>query len=287
MNRRASLITLLGVTAAVGVAACEFRVGTGQGAQTPGQGSASTAAQTPTATPTLQPPPASKLPGGSTGFRIRRVGPAAGAQPTATAAGSATPAPTASATASPTAVPTGVPTGVPSAIPSSVPTEPPAAPTITAATVFGGPGAANFRGTLFYVPEGTAKFPDLTKLTAQNILYLPELNIAAKSFDEGLPADKRATNFAIRYESPLVVVTDATYEFRLVADDAALFYIDDTLIVDNDGSHAAQEKKGAAHLIPGAHYMRVDYLQGSTKTIALQLMVKSATLAEKPLGAQL
>jgi len=180
-----------------------------------------------------------------------------------------------------------VPSAIPSAIPSSVPTEPPAAPTITAATVFGGPAAANFRGTLFYVPEGTTKFPDLTKLTAQNILYLPELNIPAKSFDEGLPADKRATNFAVRYESPLVVATDATYEFRLVADDAALFYIDDTLIIDNDGSHAAQEKKGAARLIPGAHYVRVDYLQGSTKSIALQLMVKSATLAEKPLGAQL
>jgi hypothetical protein len=282
------LITLFGITAAVGVAACEFRVGTNAGAQTPGQPSANVA-QTPTATPTLQPPPANRLPGGSTGFRIRRVGSAATPAPTATAAGSATPAPTASASATPaaSAIPSAMPSAVPSAMPSAVPTEVPAAPTIAAATVFGGPAAANFRGTLFYVPEGTAKFPDVTKLTAQNILYAPELNIAAKSFDEGLPADKRATNFAIRYESPLVVVTDATYEFRLIADDGALFYIDDTLIVDNDGSHAAQEKKGAAHLIPGAHYMRVDYLQGSTKSIALQLLVKSATMAEKPLGAQL
>jgi hypothetical protein len=131
-------------------------------------------------------------------------------------------------------------------------------------------------------PEKVEKFPDVSKLQPVATVYTPELNITPRRFEAGFPGvNERNEWFAIRYEGPLEVATEADYEFRLVSDDGALFYIDGMLIIDNDGIHPPAEKKQTVHLVKGTHSIRVDYFQGPRYEIALQLFVKAPNAAER------
>ncbi len=265
------------------VFACEFRVGTDK-AKTPANTSntttTTTAAPAPTPVPTPQPNQS----------RLARL---AASMNRRTLAGSGTPSspgttPTPATT--PTTTPTTPPT-VPTTPGSVTPPPAPADPFMQGANSFGNgtPADGTFKGSVFFLTAAPQKVPALDNLTPNTILFTKELNVANKEFTEGFPgADpKRVENFAIRYEAPLNVSKEATYTFRIVADDGAILSIDDTVIVNNDGIHAATEKTGAAHLIPGLHYMRLDYVQGTSKTVALQAFVKPEGGTERLLGPQL
>lgn len=178
----------------------------------------------------------------------------------------------------------------PTPAPTPTPTPSGGTPTINKSIDFGTPDAkpGSLTGTVYFIPENTAKFPDVSKLTPVAKLYTTELNIPARRFDAGFPGvNDRNEWFAIRYEGNLEVSTEADYEFRLVSDDGALFYIDNTLIIDNDGIHPPSEKRQAVHLTKATHSMRVDYFQGPRYDIALQLYVTPAGGLEKPAGTKL
>ncbi len=51
-------------------------------------------------------------------------------------------------------------------------------------------------------------------------------------------------------------------EFFTSSDDGSLLYIDDELIVDNNGSHGMEERSGKALLAMGWHSIRVVYYDG-------------------------
>jgi hypothetical protein len=139
-----------------------------------------------------------------------------------------------------------------------------------------------WRGTVYFIPEKVQKFPDVSTLQPAATLYTNELNITPRRFETGFPGvNDKSEWFAIRYEAPLEVATEADYEFRLVSDDGALFHIDGTLIIDNDGLHTATEKKQLVHLVKGTHSMRIDYFQGARGDVALQLFVKAPNAAER------
>ncbi len=281
--------TLLGLFVMTGgLAACEFRAGTdARPAASPPAAAPPPATAAPMAT--LTPP--TTLPPSIRTQRLRR--PAGIVNPVTP--GSATPpgtvTPPAPGTVTPPAPGTVTPPA-PGTVTPPVPPVPPTAPGVmTAANVFGSAtSTGSFMGALYFIPEGTTRFPDVSKLPVMANFVAGELNIASRSFEEGWPGigdGKRTTNFAVRYEAPLAVTVDAIFEFRIVSDDGALFYIDDTLLVDNDGVHDATEKKGLAHLIPGSHFMRIDYFQGATKNVALQVFVTQKGGKEKLLGATL
>lgn len=269
-------------TVSMGVFACEFHVGT-DGAKTPANASntttTTTAAPAPTPVPTPQ-PNQSRLAKLASSMNRRAVAGLGGSTAPATPSASPTPGPT------PTTPPT-----VPTTPGSVTPPPAPADPFMQGSNSFGNgtPADGTFKGSVFFLTAAPQKVPALDNLTPSTILFTKELNVANKEFTEGFPgADpKRVENFAIRYEAPLNVTKEATYTFRIVADDGAILSIDDTVIVNNDGIHAAAEKTGAAHLIPGLHYMRLDYVQGASKTVALQAFVKPEGGTERLLSPQL
>jgi hypothetical protein len=156
---------------------------------------------------------------------------------------------------------------------------PSAAPVLAGTNVFGQgtPDVAGWKGSFFVLPAGTQKLPDLATQAPNGVLFAKELNVAQKAMTGGFPGidPNRNENFAIRWQAPLVVDTESDYAFRLVSDDGANVLIDDTLIVDNDGVHTAQEKAGPVHLVKGTHILTVDYFQG-TGPVALQLFCKKA-----------
>lgn len=247
--------------------ACSFQMRAGTGPQTPPPGQPAQPGQPtqPAATAVTTAPPTSTITG------TRKLG------KRTTGPSGPTPTPTSTNTA-----------------PAPTPTTPPApsgAPIVSGATVFGSGtvDSAGFKGNIYWVPAGTTKLPALASMQPNGYLFTKELNVAPQAFTTGFPGvdPARKENFAIRYEAPLVVTTEADYDFRIVADDGAVLLIDNTPIVDNDGARAtAAEKSGPVHLVAGTHLITVDYLQ-TTGNVALQVFCKKANDTEKVCPTQL
>lgn len=183
-------------------------------------------------------------------------------------------------------IPRPTPPTVPPAAPTTptpTPTNPTPGATITANTPFGSatPDPTGWKGSVYLLASAPAKMPDLGTLTPQGAVFVKDLNIADRAFTEGFPGiDPRTTNFAIRYEAPLVVENEADYDFRIVSDDGAIVKIDGTPIVDNDGVHTVKEAKGPVHLVKGTHLITVDYFQAAGN-VALQLYCKRPSMTEQ------
>lgn len=185
-------------------------------------------------------------------------------------------------------VPGVTPSATPSTSPSTVPTVPNPLdniPTMTGTNAFGtGEVDPNgFAGSLYSIPAGTTKLPDLGTLTTTGTLFASTLNTTPRAMSGGFPGIDANKNehFAIRWEAALVVDNEADYTFRVSSDDGSKVSIDGLLIVDNDGgSNTVAEKSGPVHLIKGTHMLQVDYLQ-TTGNVALQLFCKRGSEAEK------
>jgi hypothetical protein len=177
-------------------------------------------------------------------------------------------------------VPQPTPTSTSTAVPTATTAADAGAPgvsVVNAATPFGSgtPSPTGWKGTVSKIPAGTTKLPAMGQQQAAGYVFINELNINVRPFTEGFPGidPNLKENFAIRYEAPLVVSTEADYEFKLAADDGAVLLIDGTPIVDNDGKHDFKDVTGPVHLVVGTHVMTVDYFQ-TTGNVGLQLFCK-------------
>jgi hypothetical protein len=75
--------------------------------------------------------------------------------------------------------------------------------------------------------------------------------------------------FALVFTGQIEIFTQGDYIFYTSSNDGSRLYINDTLIVDNDGEHGAKEKSGQIWLSPGRHRIRVSYFQsGGSKFLA-------------------
>ena len=66
-------------------------------------------------------------------------------------------------------------------------------------------------------------------------------------------------SFSATWQGWLLVTRDDTFTFATVSDDGSWLYVDDALVVDNGGEHAAQRRQGSLPLTRGVHRIRVDY----------------------------
>jgi fibro-slime domain-containing protein len=70
------------------------------------------------------------------------------------------------------------------------------------------------------------------------------------------------TSFSIEWSGFLVTSQDAIHRFASKSDDGSWIWIDDQLVVDNGGLHAAQNITSELFLPRGVHHLRIRYLQG-------------------------
>jgi hypothetical protein len=156
-----------------------------------------------------------------------------------------------------------------------IPTDPGTKVVVSPGTIFGGPETtAALRGHIFFIPDDTQKFPDLSGRKPDGVLYTNSLDVAARDFKEGFPGvSERVEWFAIRYDGKFTVANAGEYFFHLNSDDGSLLYIDDKLVVDNDGRHSPRIADGRIALEQGEHTIRVDYFQALRWVVALQLYV--------------
>lgn len=80
--------------------------------------------------------------------------------------------------------------------------------------------------------------------------------------------DVPKNNFALQFKSYIQIDKEGKYEFSASSNDGSRLYIDNELIVDNDGEHGAKEIGGFINLAKGKHEIRVEYFQsGGSKAL--------------------
>lgn len=146
------------------------------------------------------------------------------------------------------------------------------------------------------------RMPDFGVLTPVYTFIAANLDVPIREYTKGFPTPEMQTvveNFAIRFRGVLAVNTPGRYTFWLLSDDGSKLYIDDTLVIDNDGIHGITRNKGRKDLLStpsvkaqvswhfeghfidmgkpgsieltaGTHPFEVQYFQGPKYEIALQ-----------------
>jgi len=131
-----------------------------------------------------------------------------------------------------------------------------------------------FEGVIYHISKNSEAIPDLRKIKPQGKIYTSSLNIPGRDFQEGFPGvTKRLEWFAIDYTGKFWIEKPGLYGFALTSDDGSRLYIDDQVVVDNDGLHPPVTKSGIIELSGGIHRIRVQYFQGPRFHVALVLEV--------------
>jgi hypothetical protein len=132
--------------------------------------------------------------------------------------------------------------------------------------------SSGLRGVIYHIHHGSLVLPDFQKLKPAGVIYTSSLDIPAQDFRAGFPGvTKRNEWFAIDYAGRFWIETPAIYTFSLLSDDGSMLYVDDAMVIDNDGLHPPAEKRGDVYLTHGVHSIRVSYFQGPRFQVALQL----------------
>ena len=134
--------------------------------------------------------------------------------------------------------------------------------------------AMGLKGQIYHIKRDAERLPDFRKLKPVGSIYTASLNVPPQSFQEGFPGvTKRFEWFAIDYTGRFWISRPGPHRFSLLSDDGSRLYLDDHLIIDNDGQHAPREEQGEVTLAEGIHRMRVSYFQGPRFHVALVLKV--------------
>jgi PA14 domain len=135
--------------------------------------------------------------------------------------------------------------------------------------------SVGLRGDVYLLPANTDALPKFQKLKPVGSIYTSSLNIPPRSFLDGFPGvTDRFEWFAIDYNGNFWIEQPGKYRFLLASDDGSKLYIDNKLIIDNDGLHAIQTEVGVVNLKAGSHHLRVSYFQGPRDRVALVLGVE-------------
>jgi PA14 domain len=125
---------------------------------------------------------------------------------------------------------------------------------------------------VYHIRPGSKFLPHFQALDPRGVIYTSSLNVPPRSFKEGFPGvTNRFEWFAIDYKGRFWIEKPGTYQFALTSDDGAKLYIDDELVVDNDGLHPPEVKTARFGLSGGIHRIRVSYFQGPREEVALIL----------------
>ena len=127
------------------------------------------------------------------------------------------------------------------------------------------------RGQIFFLPPQTRRLPDLRSLKAQGTIFATRLDVPGRDWKDGFPGiTNRFEWFAIEYTGLIRAARKGHYSLRILSDDGSKLFIDDKLIIDNDGEHPAVSRQGGIDLDNRQHIIRIQYFQGPRYAVALQ-----------------
>jgi putative heme-binding domain-containing protein len=135
----------------------------------------------------------------------------------------------------------------------------------------------SLRGWMFDLPAPLASEPGGASLAQPGIqvdYYYPAPdNVASETLDQltpkasgivpkivmNVPQRAQADDFALRFTGSLTVSRPGKYTFSIASDDGSRIYLDDRLLIDNDGLHGMIEKNASIDLASGVHHLVVTY----------------------------
>jgi hypothetical protein len=161
------------------------------------------------------------------------------------------------------------------------------APAIRGSIAFGNGSRGALTGRVCFLPAGTLRIADVRECEYVATVYTDTLDIPERHFSDGFPGvTDRSEWFLIDYTGTFSVTGYGMYVFRLHSDDGSYLYVDDDLVIDNDGKHAPESRSGRVALAVGQHRIKVRYAQ-TTDRMALQLFVRTPQGAETIFTTQL
>ena len=104
----------------------------------------------------------------------------------------------------------------------------------------------------YYETGELSALPDFTTLTPIKSGVVNSFTIEPRQRDD---------DFAFRYSGTIQIPTAGSYTFYLSSDDGSRLFIDNTLVVDRDGTHGPPELSGTTTLTAGTHAIRVEYFE--------------------------
>ncbi|RPI06180.1 MAG: DUF5060 domain-containing protein [Ignavibacteriae bacterium] len=96
------------------------------------------------------------------------------------------------------------------------------------------------------------KLPDFDKLNAVESKIVSEIKMSAL---------RQLDHFGLTFDGYIDISKEGIYTFYCSSDDGTRLWIDDTLIVDNDGQHAVIEIGGQIGLEKGLHKIKVHFFE--------------------------
>ena len=138
-------------------------------------------------------------------------------------------------------------------------------------------------GKVFLLPDTTRSLPDFDTLTPEDTrLYANEINVPWQKWTAGFPGLRdRFEWFGIEYTGSFKPQKAGLYMFKLISDDGSKLFIDDKLVINNDGLHTEWAARDTLFLSNDIHTIRLDYFQGPRYDLALQLYWHLGDSAEK------
>ena len=110
-------------------------------------------------------------------------------------------------------------------------------------------------GLRYVTVEGDfQKLPDFSTLTPAKSGSVTTLDLAPRT---------RELQFAFEFTGYVDVPATGVYTFSLRSDDGSRLWLDDSLVVDNDGLHSSRELSAAVALEKGLHPIRVGMFEQS------------------------
>lgn len=109
----------------------------------------------------------------------------------------------------------------------------------------------------FYDQEFT-EIPQFERLkpTQTGVVPRPTLAVA-----------RTTPSYALRFEGDITIPRDGLFKFFTESDDGSRLYIDNRLVVENGGLHAAQERGGEIELKSGKHLFALEYMQSQYESV--------------------
>jgi alpha-L-fucosidase len=101
-----------------------------------------------------------------------------------------------------------------------------------------------------YVEGDWDALPDFSLLPARSEGILAGITLDIKREKE---------YYGVAFRGYLKVPADGVYSFFLSSDDGSRMVLDDTVLIDNDGLHSMEQRRGIVALQKGLHQIRIEY----------------------------
>lgn len=122
------------------------------------------------------------------------------------------------------------------------------------------------------------KCADFAAASPESETVLPTISLPAEN-----PPRERV---ARRYSGVISIPATGMHHFTLTSDDGSRLIIDDNIVIDNDGPHAAKEVHGSAPLDAGYHRITIEWFN-RTGGSALNLTWRNADGRDMPIPADM